>query len=260
MVVITSVQRDVILDAVRGMYSDVARHPERQYHFPTGRVACELFGYPPELLDRLSPRSLESFAGVGFPFRAECIHPGDTVLDIGSGSGTDVFVARERAGPSGRIYGLDLTAAMRSKLASIAAELEANNVTVLAGEAENIPLPDSSVDVVTSNGVLNLVPNKPRAAAEIERVLRPGGRVQIADIVLEQCASDACRSQPQLWAECIVGATTETDYLATFSSTGFVDLEVLERHDYFSHSANASTRGVAQSLGAIAIVLAGRKP
>jgi SAM-dependent methyltransferase len=260
MVVITSSQRDVILDAVRGMYSEVARHPEREFHFPTGRVACEVVGYPVELLDRLPTRSVESFAGVGYPFRAQCICPGDTVLDIGSGSGTDIFAARERVGSHGQVYGLDLTAAMRAKLTSIAAQLGADNVTVLEGDAEDIPLPDASIDVVTSNGVLNLVPDKARAVTEIARVLRPGGRVQIADIVLARSASEACRSQPELWAECIVGATTEADYLAMFEAAGLVDVEILQRHDYFGHSASQPTKNVAQSLGAIAMVMVARKP
>ena len=242
MVVITSSQRDVILDAVRGMYSEVARHPDREFHFPTGRAACEIVGYPVELLDRLPAHSLESFAGVGYPFRAQCLRPGDTVLDIGSGSGTDVFAAREWVGSRGQVYGLDLTAAMRAKLQGIAIELGADNVTVLEGDAEDIPLPDASIDVVTSNGVLNLVPDKARAVTEIARVLRPGGRAQIADIVLAQSASEACRSQPELWAECIVGATTEADYLALFEAAGLVDVEILERHDYFGHSASQPTQ------------------
>jgi SAM-dependent methyltransferase len=260
MVVITSTQRDVILDAVRAMYGEVASHPERGFHFPTGRAATELMGYPSDLLDRLPIRCIESFAGVGYPFLAQCIRPGHTVLDIGSGSGTDTFVAHELAGNDGHVFGLDLTAAMRAKLNGILAAAQVSNVTVLDGDAEDIPLPDSSVDVVTSNGVLNLVPNKVRAAAEIERVLRPGGHVQIADIVLGCPASDACRSQPDLWAECIVGAITKADYLQMFEAAGLVDVEVLDERDYFAHSAHPKTRSVAQSLGAIAIVFCARKP
>jgi SAM-dependent methyltransferase len=260
MVVITANQRDVILDAVRGMYSEVARHPEREFHFPTGRAACAVVGYPADLLDRLPARSVESFAGVGYPFLARCIRPGDVVLDIGSGSGTDVFAARELVGPRGQVYGLDVTPVMRAKLQDIATQHAGDNITVLAGDAEHIPLPNASVDVVTSNGVLNLVPDKAGAVAEITRVLRPGGHVQIADIVLAQRASEACRSQPELWAECIVGATTEADYLSLFSAAGLLDLAVLARHDYFSHSANKSTRNVANSLGALAVVFSARKP
>jgi ubiquinone/menaquinone biosynthesis C-methylase UbiE len=115
------------------------------------------------------------------------------------------------------------------------------------------------VDVVTSNGVINLVPDKARAVAEIARVLRPGGRVQIADIVVTELPSDACRSQPQLWAECIVGATTEADCLSRFAGAGFEALEVLDRRDYFAHSENAETRKVAAGFGARSFVFRARK-
>ncbi|MGH7467808.1 MAG: methyltransferase domain-containing protein [Longimicrobiales bacterium] len=259
MVVITSLQRDVILDAVRAMYTDVARYPNREFHFPTGRAACEFVGYPRELLDRLPEHAVESFAGVGYPFLAHAIKPGDTVLDIGSGSGTDVFSSLQRAGQGGQVYALDLTTAMRDKLAAIINDVGATNVIVLEGDAEDIPLPDACVDVVTSNGVLNLVPDKRQAFAEIARVLRAGGRVQIADIVLAHPASDACRSQPQLWAECIVGATTESDYLTALEEVGLVDVRVLDHRDYFS-AASRATRSVAESLGAVAIVLTATKP
>jgi ubiquinone/menaquinone biosynthesis C-methylase UbiE len=136
----------------------------------------------------------------------------------------------------------------------------ADNVRVLEGEAEAIPLPDASVDVVTSNGVLNLVPDKSRAVGEVFRVLRPGGRVQIADIVLGSEPSAACRSKPQLWAECIVGATRETEYLALFSAAGFRDVTALSRLDYFARSGSEETRKVARSLGAFALQLRARKP
>jgi arsenite methyltransferase len=260
MVVITSFQRDLILDAVRTMYTDVANHPERTFHFPTGRAACELVGYPQALLDPLPAAVIESFAGVGYPFAAQAIHAGDTVLDIGSGSGTDVFVARSFVGEGGRVIGLDMTQAMREKLRRTAAAAHARNIEVIDGNAEEIPLPDASVDVVTSNGVLNLVPNKVAAVAEICRVLRPGGRVQIADIVLVRPASSACQANAQLWAECIVGATTEDDYLALFASEGLENVSVLRRLDYFAASASAETRTVAESFGAQAVVFAATKP
>lgn len=260
MVVIRSDQREVILEAVRAMYTEVADRPEKTFHFPTGRRSCEFLGYPPELLDRLPPEAVESFAGVGYPFAADVIAPGDTVLDIGSGSGTDVFVARERVGRTGRVIGLDMTARMREKLRAVAAAAGVDNVEVLDGNAEEIPLPDASVDAVTSNGVLNLVPDKERAAREIHRVLRPGGRVQIADIMLARNPSEACRSNPRLWAECIVGATTEEDYLALFHAAGFETPEVLSHVDYFSRSPDAETRKVAAEFGAVAAVLRARKP
>ena len=260
MVAILSNQPEVILDAVRRMYTDVALAPDREFHFPTGRHACELVGYPVEELDQLPPVALESFAGVGYPFAAGVIRPGDIVLDIGSGSGTDAFLAARLVGPAGRVVGLDLTEAMRHKLLGNAARARVGNVEVLAGNAEEIPLPAAAVDVVTSNGVLNLVPDKLRAIREIARVLRPGGRLQLADIVVETCPSEACRAHPELWAECVVGATTAETYLAEFAAAGLRGLEVLARQDYFAHSCSAETRKVAASFGAHSLVLRGHKP
>lgn len=255
MVVITSENRSVILDAVRAMYTAVARSPEEEFHFPTGRPACEFEGYPAEQLDPLPPEAVASFAGVAYPFAADVVRPGHTVLDIGSGSGTDALIASRIVGPEGEVIGLDLTAAMRERLEANARALGASNVRTLEGDAEEIPLPDGSVDVVTSNGVLNLVPDKPRAVQEIHRVLRPGGRVQIADIVLEKTPSEACRSKPELWAECIVGATREDEYLGYFEEAGFEGVELLSRLDYFGRSPSEETREVASSFGARAIVM-----
>jgi len=242
------------------MYTDVARMPGLEFHFPTGRRACELVGYPAEQLDRLPPTAVESFAGVGYPFAAGVIGSGDAVLDIGSGSGTDALIAADLVGPGGRVIGLDLTEAMRDKLRANAVSAGAANLEVLAGNAEAIPLPDGSVDVVTSNGVLNLVPDKPRAIREVTRVLRPGGRLQMADIVVRTLPSESCRSHPELWAECIVGATTAESYVTGFEAAGLCDVEVLSRSDYFEGSSSAETRRVAGSFGAHAAVFRARKP
>jgi SAM-dependent methyltransferase len=260
MVAILSNQREVIFDAVRRMYTEVALMPAREFHFPTGRRACEFVGYPAEQLDRLPAAAIESFAGVGYPFAAGVITSGDTVLDIGSGSGTDALIAAGLVGPDGRVICLDLTEAMRDKLRATAAAAGAGNLELLAGNAEAVPLPDASVDVVTSNGVLNLVPDKARAIREVARVLRPGGWLQLADIVVTTLPSEACRSHPELWAECIVGATTAESYAAEFATAGLGEVEVLIRSDYFSGSCNAETRQVAGSFGAHAVVLRARKP
>lgn len=255
MVVITSDKRDIIFDAVRAMYTAVANRPEEEFHFPTGRRACEYVGYPAEELDRLPAAALESFAGVGYPFAAGVVEEGETILDVGSGSGTDLLLAAHLTGPTGRAIGLDMTAAMRQKCMENARAIGLENVEVVDGYAEEIPLPDDSVDVVTSNGVINLVPDKPAAIREIHRVLRPGGRVQIADIVVRDLPSEACRAEPQLWAECIVGATTEEEYLDYFRSAGFADVEVLSHLDYFSGSGSEETRRVAGSFGARTMVM-----
>jgi SAM-dependent methyltransferase len=260
MVVITAYQRDIIFDAVEAMYTSVALDPGKGYHFPTGRVATEYVGYPLDLLDRLPAAAVESFAGVGYPFAADVISRGDTVLDIGSGSGTDLLLAALAVGPGGRAIGLDMTEAMREKAILNARSAGLPYVEVLAGNAEKLPLPDQSVDVVTSNGVINLVPDKRAAVKEIHRVLRPGGRVQIADIVVEDLPSEECRAKPQLWAECIVGATTQADYQHLFTEAGFARVEHLSDLDYFAASSSASTRSTAGGFGAHSMVMRAHKP
>ena len=260
MVAILSNQRDVILDAVRRMYTDVALEPERGFHFPTGRVACEFVGYPADQLDAVPASALESFAGVGYPFAVGVIQPGDTVLDIGSGAGTDAIIASRLVGKTGRVIALDMTEAMRTKLRANAALADVTNIEIMEGNAEEIPLPNGCVDVVTTNGVLNLVPDKSRAIREIVRVLVPGGRLQLADIVVESLPSEACRSHPELWAECVVGATTLDAYVDEFRAAGLIDVDALTGLDYFSASASAETKKVARSFGAHSVVLRGRKP
>jgi len=133
------------------------------------------------------------------------------------------------------------------------------NVKILEGDATKIPLPDGSVDVVTSNGVLNLVPDKPAAFKEIFRVLRPGGRLQLADIVVREDVGAVCGIDPQLWADCIGGAAVEADYMTTIHDAGFEDLRVVKRMDYFSRSNSESTKRITKTFGAESIVLAARK-
>jgi len=178
MVAILGFTRDDILGAVKDMYTAVATAPTGRFHFPVGLTGCRAVGYPEEALRGLPDAAVESFAGVGYPFRAEVIRTGDTVLDIGSGSGTDALIASRLVGPSGKVYALDMTPAMVTKLRRLA-PTRASNVEVIEGNAERIPRPDASVDVVTSNGMLNLVPDKRRAIAEMFRVLRPGGCVRV---------------------------------------------------------------------------------
>jgi len=258
MVAIVSDKREFIFKAVADMYTDVATHPEKTFHFPTGRLACLFVGYPGDQLDLIPATAPESFAGVGYPLAVGAIREGDVVLDIGSGSGTDALISSTLTGPCGKVHGLDMTQAMLEKLRRNIAAMGVQNVLPLEGNAEEIPLPDASVDVVTSNGVLNLVPDKPRAFAEIVRVLKPGGRVQISDISLAKPVSDKSRSDPKLWAECVVGAVVEDDYVAKLRAAG-LDVEVMSRFDYFAGSVSADTRRVAHGLGAHTVVMRGTK-
>jgi len=260
MVYVASLNKDLIFSAVRAMYTDVALHPEREYHFPTGRAACVFVGYPAAQLAALPAVAVESFAGVAYPFASNVTDEGDTVLDIGSGSGTDLLIAARTAGDRGQAIGLDMTAAMLDKVARSVAAAGLSNVHVLEGNAEKIPLPDASVDVVTSNGVLNLVPDKRAAFGELHRVLKPGGRVQIGDIALGQPLAGDCLSNPTLWAECIVGATLEDEYLTMLQQSGFTQIELLGRLDYFCASVSSATRSIAQSFHARSVVIRAAKP
>lgn len=153
-----------------------------------------------------------------------------------------------------------MTSAMRDKARANACAAGLDHVDVLEGNAEDLPVRSGSVDVISSNGVINLVPDKRRAIEEMYRALRPGGWVQLADIVVEDLPSEACRAKPQLWAECIVGATTRSAYLDMFSQAGFTDVEHLGDLDYFAASSSASTRATAGGFGAHSIVMRARKP
>jgi ubiquinone/menaquinone biosynthesis C-methylase UbiE len=257
-VAIYSDKKEFIFRAVAEMYTDVATQPDKTFHFPTGRLACLFVGYPANQLDRVPATATESFAGVGYPFATNVIREGDVILDIGSGSGTDTLISSTLTGPRGKVYGLDMTPAMIEKLCRNVEAMGATNVEPMSGNAEEIPLPDASVDVVTSNGVLNLVPDKPRAFAEIARVLRPGGRVQISDICLAKPVSEKSRTDPKLWAECVVGAVVEDHYLALLRAAG-LGVEILSSLDYFAGSISADTRRVAHGLGAHTIVLRGTR-
>jgi SAM-dependent methyltransferase/TusA-related sulfurtransferase len=259
MVAVTSLRKDVIVSAVRRLYTEIAQHPDRTFHVPTGRQACAFVGYPEARLDQLPAWATESFAGVGYPFIANVIRAGDVVLDIGSGSGTDLLHAAQDTGERGEVIGLDLTPAMLAKVKRLASEATTVRVRLLEGHAEQIPLPDASVDVVTSNGVFNLVPDKRAAFAEVHRVLRPGGRVQIADIAVGRPLTGECATDPTLWAECIVGATLIDEYEHLLHSAGFAQVEYLGQIDYFAGSPSAATRSIAGSFRACSCVFRAAK-
>ena len=181
------------------MYEEVAEKPQGDFHFYHGREAAELFEYDPDLLDRAPASAVASFAGVGNPHLRSELRPGETVLDLGSGAGLDAIISAWSVGPSGTVIGLDLNPAMCSR-ATANADLSGTRFECREGRMEDIPLADASVDVVISNGVVNLSFQKRKVVAEIFRVLKPGGRVSITDIVSAKQLSQSIVNDPKLWA------------------------------------------------------------
>jgi len=186
-------------DEILRMYQEVADHPESEFHFFHGREAAEMFGYDREMLDRAPEGAVASFAGVGNPHERAALQPGETVMDLGSGAGLDAIIASWGVGASGKVIGIDLNPNMCLKAKANAAAGGAS-MECHEGRMEKIPLPDSSVDVVISNGVINLSFQKRKVVEELFRVLRPGGRISITDIVSAKQLSQSIVNDPKLWA------------------------------------------------------------
>jgi SAM-dependent methyltransferase len=180
--------------------------------------------------------------GCGVPTAVAELREGETVLDLGSGAGADVLISARRVGPSGRAIGLDMTDEMLELARANAAEAGVANVAWLKGHIEDIPLPDASVDVVISNCVINLSGDKPRVLREAARVLRPGGRFAISDIIADPAMDDATRADMQQWTGCIAGALTHAEFEAALTGAGLVDVEVRETHRVHRHAASAIVR------------------
>jgi arsenite methyltransferase len=199
MAVDVGVDVEVLKCEIKKTYGEVSQEPEKDFIFPTGRAWAADMGYPADLLARVPEGSAESFAGVANPFSLGPLEPGERVLDVGSGAGTDSLVAAQMVGPEGHVTGIDMTPEMLAKARTGARELGAENVEFLEGEAEELPFPDASFDVVISNGVIDLVPDKNAVFSEIHRVLRPGGRIQIADVTIQNPVGEEGKRKIDLW-------------------------------------------------------------
>jgi arsenite methyltransferase len=184
---------------VKLKYREVASDPTKGFHFHTGRPLARMLDYPMDVVDALPDRVVESFAGVNNPFSMGELQAGQVVVDIGSGAGFDSILAVQMVGRSGKVIGVDMTPEMREKSRSNAAQLGMDNVEFRDGLAEDLPVADSSVDVVVSNGVINLCPDKLRVYREIHRVLKPGGKIQIADVVVQKPLPDDAVADIDLW-------------------------------------------------------------
>jgi len=199
MAVDVDIDVEVLKCEIKKTYARVSEEPAEDFVFPTGRAWALDLGYPADLLARVPESSAESFAGVANPFALGALHPGERVLDVGSGAGMDTLVAAQMAGPSGSVTGIDMTVEMLAKARAGAAAMGAANVDFVEGEAERLPFEDGSFDVVISNGVIDLVPDKDAVFSEIFRVLAPGGRIQIADVTIQRPVSEEGRRNIDLW-------------------------------------------------------------
>jgi arsenite methyltransferase len=203
----TSEVRPAAVDAeelrclISNKYTEVAKTPEKGFHFHTGKPLAMMLGYPEETVDALPSGTVESFAGTGNPFSMGDMHSGETVLDVGCGAGFDTIIAARQIGQSGRVISVDMTPAMLEKAQAGARQAGAGNIDFRKGLAEALPVEDESVDVVISNGVINLCPDKMAAMQEIYRTLKPGGRIQIGDIVVHKEVPEDAKSDIDLWGD-----------------------------------------------------------
>ena len=241
---------------VKEMYREVAEEPFNEFHFETGRKLAERLGYPSDELDAIPPPAIDSFAGVGYYFDLAAITAGETVVDLGSGSGTDSFLAANQTGSDARVIGIDMTEAQLAKATRLASEHGFGNVEFRNAHIEQLPLESGSADVVISNGVINLSPDKAKVFAEAARILRPGGRLALADIVTATQLPEGVTCDAALWAACIGGAMQRDDYREAIEAAGFEldDLKENEQYRFVSERAdNATQKYGVKSVSLLAI-------
>jgi ubiquinone/menaquinone biosynthesis C-methylase UbiE len=240
---------------VKEMYDEVAESADGEFHFEMGRDLAERLGYDPRDLEYVPDAAIESFAGVGYHFDLARLEAGETVLDLGSGSGMDLFVAGLHVTETGAVTGVDMTDAQVEKARKLAADNGFHNVRVRHGYIEDLPFEDASFDAVVSNGVINLSAEKGQVFEEAHRVLTPGGRLAISDIISEEVMPESIKNDEDLWAACIGGAEQVDSYTDLIETAGFSVTDVRENPEYefiSERAANACEKyGVKSvSLGA----------
>jgi ubiquinone/menaquinone biosynthesis C-methylase UbiE len=247
------VDRAELEGKVKAMYKDVAEHPHGEFHFEMGRALAERLGYRPGDLDRIPAEAIDSFAGVGYYFHLLDDLEGARVLDLGSGSGMDTFVASLLTGPTGTVIGVDMTDSQRAKAEGLRQRHEVRNLTYVRGYIDAAPFEDGSFDVVISNGVINLAVDKPQVFREIARLLRPGGKLALADIVTETPLPENITCNTTLWAACIGGAWPAGRYKDAIESAGLRLVAEQTNEEYRFLSDNA--QGAAKKFGVKSISL-----
>lgn len=229
---------------VKEMYRSVAENPHGEFHFEMGRDMAVRLGYPTQVLDHVPAPAIDSFAGVGYHFHLADLQPAESVLDLGSGSGMDTFFAAIQVGQEGRVVGVDMTDAQREKAEALRNAAGFANVSYLKGYIQAVPCEDATFDAVISNGVINLAPNKHKVFQEAARLLKPGGRLALADIVTGIHLPAKITCDATLWAACIGGAMQIDDYVSAIKSAGLTVEKVQHNPEYrfLSASAQGATR------------------
>jgi SAM-dependent methyltransferase len=229
---------------VKDMYREVATNPRGEFHFEMGRAMAERLGYSAADLDRIPAEAIESFAGVGHFFHLAALKPGETVVDLGSGSGMDTFVASLKVGANGRVVGIDMTDEQLAKASRLGELRGFANVTYRKGYIEETGLESGFADCVISNGVINLAPDKPRVFREVARLLKKGGRLAMADIVTDTALPETVVCNADLWAACIGGAEQRDRYRSELENAGLKVIELVDNLEYrfISDRALGATR------------------
>lgn len=243
---------------IKSIYRKVAESAEGDFHFETGRNLAEKLGYNSDDLNNVPDAAIESFAGVGYYFDLADLKSGEIVLDLGSGSGMDSFTAGLYVTESGAVTGIDMTEEQIQKAKTLADDSGFSNIIFRQGYIEKLPFESASFDVVMSNGVINLSANKERVFKEVSRVLKPGGRLVLADIISKQQLPDSIKNDADIWASCIGGAAQKDNYLTLIESAGLEIQEVRENTSYEFISEQAAN--ASQKYGIKSISLIARKP
>lgn len=242
---------------VKKMYRDVAINPKGEYHFEMGRGLAEKLGYENDDLDHIPAEAIESFAGVGYYFDMANLKEGEKVLDLGSGSGMDSFIAALKVGTAGSVSGVDMTDEQLEKATRLAKQHKFENVTFYKSYIEHLPFDNDSFDVVISNGVINLCPDKAKVFAEVARVLKPKGRMVIADIVTEKQLPENVVCNSTLWAACIGGASQEDDYRNAIEKPG-MEILLVRNNDAYGFISK-SAKGASKDYGVKSVSLYAEK-
>lgn len=254
---VATVDRAALETKVKEMYREVAENPHGDFHFEMGRAMAERLGYAPADLDRVPKGAIDSFAGVGHFFHLADLKPGERVVDLGSGSGMDTFVASLKVGASGRVVGIDMTDAQLAKAERLVSSGGFTNVTYRKAYIEDTGLESGAFDCVISNGVINLAPDKERVFQEAARLLRSGGRLAVADIVADVTLPENVVCNPDLWAACIGGAAQRDEYRAAIERAG-LSVERVEENSQYQFISERAKRATGK-FGVKSVSILARK-